>query len=133
MYVKGISLLLFFTICQLLIDKHELSLTNTYLFSCREEVQLLTFADTHFYTYIERFRPELMVFARTPRDIEEEIRKDHPNLFRTGPSTSSSGSHAVPSQNAQSQPEIPQPIPDRSQSVIGIESDSAEDLSEDLR
>ena len=96
-------------------------------------MQILTFADGHFYTYIERFRPELMVFAKTPRNIEEEIRKEHPNLFAQVASSSSSGSHPRPSQNVQSQPDIPEPIPVNFPAVNAIETDSAEDLSDDLR
>ena len=96
-------------------------------------MQILTFADTQFYTYIERFRPELMVFARTPRDIEQEIRQEHPNLFPPGTSSSSSGSHPLPSQNAPSQPDIPQPTQVASQAVYAMESHSSEDLSDDLR
>lgn len=105
----------------------------TYLSVSREEVQILTFADHHFYTYMERYRPELMVFARTPRDIEDEVRQEHPHLFiPPHPSSSSSGSHPVSSQ-IQSQPEIPQPSPPRSQVLPDMNSDSEDAPSDELR
>ena len=106
----------------------------TCLFRSREEVQILTAADHHFYTYIERFRPELMVFAQTPRDIEEEIRLEHPNLFIPPvPTSSSSGSHPGLSQNVQKTPEIPQPSPPRSNALPVIDSDGDNSLSDELR
>ena len=40
----------------------------------------MTHADDRVYVYIERYRPELMIWARTPRNIEREVLAENPHV-----------------------------------------------------
>ena len=40
----------------------------------------MTHADDRVYVYIERYRPELMIWAKTPRNIEHEVMAENPHI-----------------------------------------------------
>ena len=54
-------------------------------FPCRDEVRILTYADQKLYEYFQKYRPELLAFASTPRDIEAEVMKENPEAFPDAP------------------------------------------------